>query len=113
MDSRLRGDDKNMITERQKNILDELIQTYINTAKPVSSEIIEEKGFDCCPATIRNDMKRLTELGYLNQPHTSSGRVPTNKAYRFFVDEIFEENTETETDKKLLKDIEDLKKLAN
>lgn len=103
------------ITERQKNILDELVREYIDTAKPVSSEIIEEAGFDVCPATIRNEMKKLADMGYLSQPHTSSGRVPTNKAYRFFVDEIFEsdENPETLSDKRLIKELENLRKLEN
>lgn len=77
-----------MISERQKDILNELIREYIKTAKPVSSDLLEKKGFDCCPATIRVEMKKLADLGYLNQPHTSGGRVPTNKAYRFFVDNV-------------------------
>ena len=78
-----------MITDRQKNILNELVKLYINNAKPVSSELLEEKSkLDFCPATIRGEMKRLTDMGYLKQPHTSAGRVPTNKGYRFFVDSL-------------------------
>lgn len=75
------------ITQRQEKILNTLIQEYIKTAKPVGSEFLVEKhNFGICPATIRNEMQRLTEMGYLLQPHTSAGRIPTNKAYRFFVD---------------------------
>jgi len=81
-----------MIAERQKLILDAIIKQYIDSAQPVSSKLLEKKhGFHVCPATIRNDMQRLTELGYLHQPHTSAGRVPTDKAYRFFVDNLLEQ----------------------
>lgn len=81
-----------MIAERQKLILDAIIKEYIDSAQPISSKLLEKKhGFDVCPATIRNDMQRLTELGYLHQPHTSAGRVPTDKAYRFFVDNLLEQ----------------------
>ncbi len=76
-----------VITERQSKILNTLIQEYINTANPVGSEFLVEKhNFKVCPATLRNEMQKLTESGYLCQPHTSAGRVPTNKGYRFFVD---------------------------
>lgn len=78
-----------MITERQQNILNEAVKLYIDSAKPVSSELLEEKGsFNLCPATIRGELKKLTDMGYLKQPHTSSGRVPTSKGYRFFVDNM-------------------------
>ncbi len=81
-----------MIAERQKLILEAIIKQYIDSAQPVSSKLLEKKhGFHVCPATIRNDMQRLTELGYLHQPHTSAGRVPTDKAYRFFVDNLLEQ----------------------
>lgn len=81
-----------MIAERQKLILDAIIKEYIDSAQPVSSKLLEkEHSFDVCPATIRNDMQSLTELGYLHQPHTSAGRVPTDKAYRFFVDNLLEQ----------------------
>lgn len=71
--------------------MNELIRIYVNDAKPVSSEFLEKKsGFDLCPATIRSEMKKLTDMGYLEQPHTSAGRVPTNKGYRFLVDSISE-----------------------
>lgn len=101
-----------MITGRQENILGELIRHYINTAKPISSDFLEENGnFDFCPATIRSELKKLTDLGFLGQPHVSSGRVPTNKAYRFFVDEIVEEKFGTENFfKKTESEIEDIKK---
>ena len=79
------------LTERQKNILKALITTYIEKAEPVSSQFLEKSfDFDVCSATIRNEMLDLTKKGYLYQPHTSAGRVPTSKAYRFFVEELMD-----------------------
>ena len=81
-----------MITERQKFILEKIVKEYTDFAYPVGSQLLEEKyDFGFCPATIRNEMQKLTESGYLYQPHTSAGRVPTDKGYRFFVDNLLEE----------------------
>jgi len=81
------------ITERQKLILDKVIEEYVDSANPVSSKLLEKKyHFGICPATIRNEMQTLTEGGYLYQPHTSAGRVPTDKGYRFLVDDLLEED---------------------
>jgi len=75
--------------ERLQKILSAVIEEYTNTAVPVGSKILAEKyGFDLSPATIRSDMVRLEKEGYLFQPHTSAGRIPTDKGYRFFVEEI-------------------------
>ena len=82
------------ITERQGDILKNIIGEYIKFAKPVSSHLLEEKYcFNICPATIRIEMQKLTDNDYLYQPHTSAGRVPTNKGYRFFVDNFLTEIT--------------------
>lgn len=76
---------------REENILDYLIRDYIRIASPVSSGRIYESGlFRFSPATIRNAMMNLDEEGFLEQPHTSSGRIPTDKAYRYFVDNLME-----------------------
>lgn len=75
-----------MITERQGDILNRIVREYIHLAEPVSSKLLEKKHeFGVSPATIRNEMQKLTDEGYLSQPHTSAGRVPTDKGYRFFV----------------------------
>jgi heat-inducible transcriptional repressor len=75
--------------KRQDLILSKIIQEYIDFAIPISSKRLEEKyNFGVSPATIRNEMQRLTGLGFLFQPHTSAGRIPTDKAYRFLVDKI-------------------------
>lgn len=77
------------ITLRQIDILDKLIGEYIKRAFPISSRFLKEKGgFDCSPATLRNDLAELAEMGFLEKAYLSSGSVPTDKGFRFFVDEI-------------------------
>jgi len=79
------------ITERQGEILNRIVGEYINSAEPVSSKLLEKKyDFNICPATIRIEMQKLTDDGFISQPHTSAGRVPTDKGYRFFVDDLLE-----------------------
>jgi len=81
------------VSLRQKELLQELIEEYILSARPVSSGVLEEKcEFGISPATIRSEMQKLTNAGYLFQPHTSAGRVPTDKGYRFFVELLKQEN---------------------
>jgi transcriptional regulator of heat shock response len=81
------------LTQRQKRILDIIIEEYINFALPVSSRLLEKKyNLGVCPATIRAEMQKLSDKGYIRQPHTSAGRVPTNKGYRLFVNELLESN---------------------
>ncbi len=83
------------ITERQNRILDAIIGEYIESARPVSSQLLEKKfDFDIRPAMLRIEMQKLTDEGYLFQPHTSAGRMPTDKGYRFFVDELLEAQPE-------------------
>ena len=77
------------LSERQKNLLLIIIRDYIDSAQPVSSKrLVEHDHLDLSSATIRNEMSALTELGYLRQPHTSAGRVPTEEGYRFFVSQM-------------------------
>jgi len=79
------------LTERQEKILDVIVREYVDSAQPVSSQLLERKyDFDICPATIRIEMQELTDKGLLYQPHTSAGRIPTDKGYRFFVDDLLE-----------------------
>jgi heat-inducible transcriptional repressor len=79
----------NELSERQKLILALIIRDYIETAQPVgSNRIVEHFKLDFSSATVRNDMVVLTETGYLRQPHTSAGRVPTEEGYRFFVRQL-------------------------
>ncbi len=81
-----------MLTERQSRVLEFLITEYVETAAPVGSQFIGSKyQLSASPATIRNEMAELESQGYLSQPHTSSGRVPTNKGYRFYVEWLMHE----------------------
>jgi len=95
-----------IVTERQKEILNRIVADFIDLAQPISSEFLEEKHhFGICPATIRIEMQKLTDGGYLIQPHTSAGRVPTDKGYRFFVNNLFEKGIPEEKDFLKLEDL--------
>ena len=79
------------ISERKKKILAAVVDEYIRTAEPVGSKAIAEKaGLGCSSATIRNELAELVNMGYLEQPHTSAGRVPTPTGYRMYVNELME-----------------------
>ena len=79
------------LTDRKKRILRAIVETYIATAEPVGSKMVAEKaGLDVSTATIRNEMADLTELGYLEQPHTSAGRIPSAAGYRLYVNELMD-----------------------
>ena len=81
-----------MLTERQSRILEFVISEYVESASPVASQFIGQKyPVGASPATIRNEMAELEEQGYLNQPHTSSGRIPTDRGYRFYVESLMHE----------------------
>ena len=81
------------LTERKKRILQAIVETYIETAEPVGSKVVAEKArLDVSTATIRNEMADLTELGLLEQPHTSAGRIPSPAGYRFYVNELMEKH---------------------
>ncbi|KAA9007675.1 heat-inducible transcriptional repressor HrcA [Paenibacillus spiritus] len=78
-----------MLTERQRMILNAIVDDYIRSAEPVGSRSISKRGdVGYSPATIRNEMADLEELGYLEQPHTSAGRIPSHKGYRYYVDHL-------------------------
>ena len=77
-----------MLDDRKASILYTVVQEYIRTAQPVGSgRVARAPGIDASPATVRSEMAALSEQQYLVQPHTSAGRVPTSKGYRFFVDQ--------------------------
>ena len=81
-----------MLNDRKRKILQIIIEDYIETAEPVGSRTIARKhNLGLSPATIRNEMSDLELLGYLEQPHTSAGRVPSAQAYRLYVDSMKEE----------------------
>ena len=80
-----------VISERKKKILAAVVEEYIHSAEPVGSKTIAATaGLGCSSATIRNELAELVSLGYLEQPHTSAGRVPTPMGYRLYVNELME-----------------------
>lgn len=80
------------LTDRQIQIIKAIVEEYSQTAEPVGSETLDRKyGLGVSPATIRNETAELSELGYLSQPHTSSGRTPTPKAIKFYISELMRE----------------------
>lgn len=92
-----------MLNERKKKILQIIIEDYISSAEPVGSRTIARKyDLGLSPATIRNEMSDLELLGYLEQPHTSAGRIPSAQAYRFYVDALIELGTLTDNDMALI-----------
>ena len=82
----------NELSDRKRQILKVVVEDYVRTAEPVGSKAIAaEMGGSVSSATIRNELADLTELGYLEQPHTSAGRMPSPKGYRLYVNELMEE----------------------
>jgi heat-inducible transcriptional repressor len=79
------------MNERQKKLLNLIINKHIQTAEPVGSTfLVDETGLALSPATVRNEMAELEKEGFIYQPHTSAGRVPTEKGYHFYVDNFVE-----------------------
>lgn len=91
------------LNEREKSILRSIVQQFILTASPVGSRLIS-KNYDIgvSPATVRNIMSDLEESGFINHPHTSAGRVPTDKGYRCYVDSLMDIKKLTEKEKKII-----------
>ena len=84
---------KKLLEERKKRVLQAIVEEYIKTAEPVSSgAIMNLEGLEYSSATIRNEMAELEKMGYIEKTHTSSGRVPSAKGYRYYVDELLEDN---------------------
>jgi len=93
------------LTDRESAVLNAIIYEYIVTGKPVGSRsFVQKYSFSLSPATMRNIMYDLEKMGYLMQPHTSSGRVPTDRGYRYYVDSLlssYDFNSEHEIDEKI------------
>lgn len=78
-----------MLSERRLEVLRAIVQDYVGTEEPVGSKALTERhSLGVSPATVRNDMAALEEEGFIAQPHTSAGRIPTDKGYRLFVDKL-------------------------
>jgi heat-inducible transcriptional repressor len=85
------------LADRDKRILGVLVQAYIEQGEPVSSLWLANRGFGVSSATLRNLLARLEEQGYVRQPHTSAGRVPTDRGYRLYVDQLLTERRAPKT----------------
>ena len=95
-----------MLKDRQKDILEAVVREYIRTAKPVASrDLAETFSYDISPATIRNELGILSDLEYLEKPHTSAGRIPTDLAYRFFVDHLIHPSSLTSKERESLDEL--------
>ena len=110
-----------MLDNRKKKVLQAIVEEYVNTAEPVSSNALTKNhGLDCSSATIRNEMAELEKCGYLDKTHTSSGRVPSEKGYRYYVDELLNDKDISVEEVKYISDkletkvneIEDLTKIT-
>lgn len=93
------------LTQRQIEILKSIIEEYIETAEPVGSETLEKKySLSASPATIRNEMVKLSEYGYLKKPHLSAGRIPTPEGMKFYVRELVREHALSTVEEVALKE---------
>ncbi|MCG8485019.1 MAG: heat-inducible transcriptional repressor HrcA [Clostridia bacterium] len=93
------------LSERKLKILQAIIQDFVQSAEPVGSRTLSKKyDLGISPATIRNEMADLEDMGYIKQPHTSAGRVPSDKAYRLYVDSIMDKYILTGQQKKLIRE---------
>ena len=108
-----------MLDNRKKKILQAIVEEYIDTAEPVSSgNLVKE--LNCSSATIRNDMAELEKIGFLEKPHTSAGRIPSQKGYRYYIDELLRDDKLTAKEMQYIKnklettvnELEDLTKIA-
>lgn len=108
-----------MLDNRKKKILQAIVEGYIDTAEPVSSgELVKE--LNCSSATIRNDMAELEKIGFIEKPYTSAGRIPSQKGYRYYIDELLRDDKLTAKEMQYIKsklettvnELEDLTKIA-
>ena len=91
------------LTERKLKILQAIISDYVKTAEPVGSRTLSKKyDLGISPATIRNEMADLEEMGYLTHPHTSAGRVPSDMAYRLYVNALMEKKELSREEKNII-----------
>jgi heat-inducible transcriptional repressor len=100
---RLQGLELKTLTERQETILALIIHEYIDTAEPIGSKrVVDKYSLGVSSATVRNEMTALTGAGLLRQPHTSAGRIPTEKGYRYFVRRLLGESDLSPSEKRLI-----------
>src|SRR5436305_13663666 len=109
------------LDSRARDVLREIVMQHVSTGEAISSRSLAKCGrFQLSPASLRNVMADLEDLGYLQQPHTSAGRVPTDRGYRFFIDYLMKSRLLTQREREQIddevahgKEIEDLLHLAS
>jgi len=110
-----------MLDNRKKRVLQAIVEEYVNSAEPVSSSaIVRKHNLQCSSATIRNEMAELEKIGLLEKPHTSAGRIPSQKGYRYYIDELLRDDKLTIKEMQYIKsklettvnELEDLTKIA-
>lgn len=107
------------LDKRKRKVLQAIIEEYIETAEPVSSSNLVTE-LECSSATIRNEMAELEKIGYIEKPHTSAGRIPSQKGYRYYVDELIRDDKLSKKEMEIIRnrletkinDLEDLTKIA-
>lgn len=93
------------LNDRKLKILQAVVADFINSAEPIGSRTLSKRDdIDVSPATIRNEMSDLEEMGYLTHPHTSAGRIPSDKAYRLYVDELMSHSELSDEEKEVIKE---------
>ncbi len=103
-----------MLSDRRQRVLAALIEEYVSHALPVGSRtLVERYGLGVSPATVRNELSVLEDEGYITQPHTSAGRIPTDYGYRSFVDDLLKNEVEQEPDEETSRAVEQLRQSAN
>lgn len=94
------------LDKRKRKILQAIVEEYIDTSEPVSSgSLVKNSEIDCSSATIRNEMAELERIGFLEQPHTSAGRIPSEKGYRYYVDELIREDAISRKEMEMIKNM--------
>ena len=102
------------LSERKEKILDAVIRNYLETGEPVGSRTISKyTDLNLSSATIRNEMSDLEEMGYIIQPHTSAGRIPSDKGYRLYVDMLMQEKEQelSEMQEQMLQKVDKMEQL--
>lgn len=107
------------LDKRKRRLLQAIIEEYIETAEPVSSGNLV-KALECSSATIRNEMAELEKIGFLEKTHSSSGRIPSQKGYRYYVDQLIRDDKLTKKEMEIIKErletkvnaLEDLTRIA-
>src|SRR5512146_372971 len=100
-----RSDSHEDLESRARDVLREIVLQYVSDGEPISSRSLAKSGrFDLSPASLRNVMADLEDLGYVYQPHTPAGRIPTDRGYRFFINNLMRSRKLTQHEREVIDD---------